>query len=419
MTNRIGLNRIFRKCIVLILDGLGDLPVTALMGKTPLEAADTPVLNRLAGLGTYGLVDPETRGKTPNTHTGCGALLGVPPSVLSGLKRGPVEAFGAGYNLQPGDIAIRANFATLERENGGYRVVDRRAGRISEGTQELSSAVNAVTLGDGISGKLIPTDQHRCVLVFSGPGLDPHVSDTDPGDRGMPGLVRICSPKNAAAQLTAQKINLFIAKSFELLSGHPVNQARIESGMPPATGVITRSAGVALTLENMVRDRGISAALVAGCNTVTGLARALGFEVIRKKEFTADAETDLPGKMDAALQALERHDLVYVHVKATDLFAHDRDAVGKKEFLERIDMALEVLEKSGAVIALSADHSTNSNTGAHTSDPVPALIYDPSARDGTKGTEVKFGESACSKGLMARQEGHEFLVRLLDLIQAS
>jgi len=408
------LNHRFRKTAVLILDGLGDLPVAALGGRTPLEAADTPVMNRLASLGWYGLVDPEMCGKVPSTHTGCGMLLGVPPVEMSRMKRGPVEASGAGRILASGDIAVRANFSTLEPHEGGLRVIDRRAGRITANTRELAAVLKNVDLGDGISADLVPTDQHRCVLVLEGSGLDPHVSDTDPGDRGMPGFVRTCEPKTAAAGRTAEKINRFVNIANERLSEHPANRARMRAGLLPANGVITRGAGAAMAPDNIVRDRGISAALVAGCNTVIGLAKTLGFEVISQTGFTADAHTDLQEKMDAAVAAFERHDLVYIHIKAPDLFAHDRDPGGKMGFLERIDSAVRTLEQAGLMIVLSADHSTDSNTGAHTADPVPALLYDPLAFKEGAAREVKFGERACASGNMPRQTGHSLLLRLLD-----
>jgi 2,3-bisphosphoglycerate-independent phosphoglycerate mutase len=318
----------------------------------------------------------------------------------------------------PGEIAVRANFATLQEEAGLCRVLDRRAGRICTGTKELAAALNAVDLGDGISGELLSTDQHRCVLVLSGPGLDPRVSDTDPGDQGMPGLIRTCLARHAAASLTAEKINRFIEIARQRLAAHPVNRARIEAGLPPANGVITRSAGVALALENLVKDLGIRAALVAGCNTVIGLARALDFKVISRPEFTADADTDLQGKMQAALDALESHDLVYVHIKAPDIFAHDRQPEGKSAFLEKFDAALEALDRAGLIIALSADHSTDSNSGAHTADPVPALLFDPSAPARAAAQRLNFGEAACATGTMPRQNGHEFLRRILELMVA-
>lgn len=408
-----------QKSIVLILDGLGDLPAEELDGRTPLEAAHTPVLNRLASLGHFGLVDPEQVGKVANTHTGCGTLLGVMPEVVSHLKRGPVEASGAGRVLIPGEIAVRANFATLQKRAEGLMVVDRRAGRILERTDELSAVLDRVDLGDGVVGELLATDQHRCVLVLSGAGLDPRVSDTDPGDRGMPGSVKTCMPKDASAVLTAEKINRFVKMANDRLVDHPVNLERIEAGLLPANGVITRGAGAALKLENLVRDRGISAAVVAGCNTVIGLGKALDFEVDSAPEFTADADTDLDGKMQAALKALERHDLAYIHIKAPDLFAHDRLPDGKRAFLERVDAAVAILEQADVIIAVSADHSTDSNSGMHTGDPVPALQYDPSGTTDAHPETVNFGEASCATGTMPRQSGHQFLLRLLDLMGSS
>lgn len=413
------MGRHFRKSVILILDGLGDLPVPELQGKTPLEAAHTPFMNHLAGHGLFGLVYPETPNRTPNTHTGCGTLMGVPPDAVRHLKRGPIEAFGAGHRLEPGEIAIRANFATLEQQAGGLRVIDRRAGRIRTGAQELAESLAVIDLGDRVSAKLLSTDQHRCVLVLSGPGLDPKVTDTDPGDRGMPGFVRPCAPDEPAAELTANKINRFLEFAHEKLIGHPLNRARVESGLLPANGVITRGAGSAISLENTVKDHGLSAALVAGCNTVIGLGKALGLEVLSAPGFTADVDTDLPGKMETALSALESHDVVYVHVKAPDILAHDQDPEGKRDFLERVDASLAVFESAGIAIALSADHSTNSNTGAHTADPVPALIYDPMAEPGRLKDEVNFGETACLAGSMPCQNGHDFLLRVLNLSETS
>jgi len=182
------------------------------------------------------------------------------------------------------------------------------------------------------------------------------------------------------------------------------------------SGVITRGAGVGFRLDNVVRDRGINPAVVAGCNTVIGLSRTLGFEVKTDPRFTAASNTDLLAKMETAVVALEDHNLVYVHIKAPDLFAHDHQPENKRDFLELCDEALELLEQAGVMIAVAADHSTDSNSGAHTADPVPALLYAPASSGSGNQTPVNFGEKACSMGNMPRQSSHEFLLRLLDLM---
>jgi len=406
-----------RKCVVLIIDGLGDLPVSGLDDQTPLEAANTPVLNRLAASGLYGLVDPIGRGEVPNTHSGCGLLLGVLPGETSRIRRGPVEASGVGLALGPGDIAMRANFATLEDHAEGLLVADRRAGRITSGTDQLAAVLTDIDLGEGVTASLQSTDQHRGVLVLSGPGLDQAVSDTDPGDHGGTALVQTCVPKRAAAEKTAEKINLFIAEAHHRLNKHPVNEERVRNGKLPANGVLTRGAGGMFGLETVFQLTGLNVAVVAGCNTVIGLARILGFEVVTDSRFTAAFDTDLDAKMRAVVAALESNQFVYLHVKAPDLFAHDLDPVAKRDFLERLDKSLQILSGSGAIIALAADHTTDSNTGVHTADPVPSLIYDPMQAPGEEPIPVNFGEAACRNGNMSRRRSHDFLLQLVSMIE--
>lgn len=399
------------KCILLIVDGLGDLPVTMLGGKTPLEAARTPNMDFLAVTGMYGLVDPIGPGTTPNTHSGAGILLGMPAVQADTLARGPVEAAGAGRALQAGELALRANFASINPVSGGFVVTDRRAGRITQGAAELSACLAHLDLGDGVLAEFRSTDQHRGVLVLAGDDLDAAISDTDPGDDKIPAPLLSCQALQSRARKTAAKVNTFIAMAHHLLQDHPVNIARAAAGMPLANGVITRGAGAWVAMPNIIRQMGLSAALVSACNTVRGLGRIFDFEVISDTRFTAAADTDIAAKIQAALAALQRHDLVFVHVKAADICAHDRQPVAKRDFLQRLDRALAPLLRQGIMIALSADHSTDSNSGMHTPDPVPTLLCLP--HTGPGGAGLKFGEAACRNGTMPRQTSGEFLQRVL------
>jgi len=405
------------KCVLLIIDGLGDLPIPDLDGKTPLEAAKTPLLDQLASSGCYGLVDPIGPGKIPNTHSGTGMLMGLLPEQAVRLKRGPVEAFGAGFELAPGDIALRANFATIEHRDGACLVIDRRAGRITSGTKELAASLTDIDLGDGVSASMVSTDQHRAALVFKGAGLSDAISDTDPGDQSMPAALEDCRALAPGAEFTAAKINLFVSKARNILAGHPVNVARLGNGKPAASGVITRGAGSFVEIDNLLQLRGVKAAVVSGCNTVTGLGRLFGFNTINDPRFTADINTDLGAKIAAAVSALKHHDMVFVHVKAPDICSHDRQPLAKRDFLERLDHNLKPLLDAGITIAVSADHTTNSNSGAHSAEPVPGLMYQAGAELQT--VAVKFGETACRDGNMERQLSHEFLSRVLHLMSAS
>ena len=407
-----------RKCLVLILDGLGDLPVAQLDGRTPLEAAETPFFNRLAGSGLHGLVDPVAAGVTPNTHSGVGLMFGLRPEQRRLLKRGPVEAAGAGLKLKRGDIAFRANLATLEERGERLYVSDRRAGRVTHDSAEFAGLLREIDLGDGVMARFQATDQHRGVLRLSGPGLGGRVANTDPGDGGSPGWLKPCLPLESGSAFTAHKVNQFVKLAHERLQAHPLNRLREAAGKQPVTGVITRGAGGWFDLDDVLTQRGIPAALVAGCNTVAGLGHIFSMSVIREAAFTADENTDIRAKLNAARGALERYPLVYVHIKATDLFAHDFQPSGKRDFIERIDRAMHMFEGSSAAIALTADHTTDSNTGAHTADPVPVFFYTPSGQPGGDSHGVNFGETACRAGTMQRQTGHEFLLRIVDYLDS-
>lgn len=399
------------KCVLLIIDGLGDLPTPELDGKTPLEAAYTPLLDQLAGAGKYGLLDPLAPGEIPHTHSGTGMLMGLLPEQAERLSRGPVEAAGAGRVLAPGDIAIRTNFATIEDRHGKLLVTDRRAGRITAGTDELAASLTDVDLGDGIRASLLSTDQHRGVLVLSGPGLNAAISDTDPRESTMPTILEACRPLIPEAELTADKINRFINEAHRRLVDHPVNIARARDGKPRASGIITRGAGAQCSIDNALRDLGIKTAIVSGCNTVLGVGRIFGFKTITDPRFTATVETDLNAKILAVETALRDHDMVFIHVKAPDICSHDQQPLAKRDFLQRLDKTLKPLLGPGLIIAVAADHSTNSNTGFHTADPVPSLISQPDADQSA--VPVNFGETACAQGNMERQLSHDFLLRVL------
>ncbi len=397
---------------MLVVDGLGDLPAMALDGRTPLEAAETPVLDRLAAVGSYGQVDPIAPGQVPNTDSGVGMLLGLQPEQAALLRRGPVEAAGAGRPLVAGEIAVRANLATVEIRDKRLWISDRRAGRITGDTARLAAALDGMELEGGLRADYRPTDQHRGVLVLCGEGLDPEVSDTDPGDAGAPGYQLKCRALQPAAEKTAAGIDAFLTAAHQRLESHPVNRARREAGLPPANGLITRGAGGWFMPNNRLREAGLRAAVVAGCNTVLGLASLFGFTRVHRPAFTASMDTDLEGKVAAALDALGQHDLVFLHFKAPDLCGHDRRPLAKRAVLERLDRAIEPLARRGVVLALTSDHTTDSNCGSHTADPVPSLLYDP--RDARASVDpVRFGESACRHGSRPRQRSHEFLGSVL------
>lgn len=405
-------HRVEHRAVVLIVDGMGDLPVPELHGKTPLEAAFTPNLDRLASAGLHGQIDPIAPGVVPNTDSGTGMLMGMRPEHADRLRRGPVEAAGAGASLKPGDVAMRANFASVEELDGQIVVKDRRAGRIERDVPRLMQVLEQIPAPVGIHYQLVPTDQHRAVLVFSGPQLDAAISDTDPGDNFLPAPLLRSEALRPEAGATADRLNAYLEEVRLRLQQHEVNRQRVQQGKLPANALITRGAGAAMEIGNVITQAGLSAAVVSGCNTVRGLGSLFGFTTLRDPKFTAKRDTDIEAKIAAAMAALQNHDIVFVHLKAPDLCAHDQEPLAKMEILQRFDSAIAPLLEANVVVACAADHSTDSNSGKHTADPVPALLYTPGADLSVNG--VKFGEAACRSGSMGRQSSSEFLQKVLQ-----
>ncbi len=408
------------KGLVIILDGMGDDPSPELKGRTPLQAAYTPVLDRLVQDGLCGVTDPLRPGQPVDTPTGTSVLLGVPPEQADALARGPVEAAGVGLHVQPGDVVIRCNFATLERNGGGgFVIMDRRAGRIREGTDELAAAVGHLDLGDGVVATVWPASQHRGVVRLRGPGLSPAITDTDPGISAGPASILPCralEPSDPDASRTATAVNRLLERSFPILDAHPVNARRRAADRPPATGLITRGSGRVTALDSAVTDAGLDTTLVAGERTVIGLGRLLDFEVVTEPGFDGLPGTDLSGKVAATAAALERSDLVYLHIKAPDIHAHDRNPLGKVRSLERVDAALAALPMNDVVVAVCGDHCTSSATGDHTGEPVPAILSVPG---GPRDDCDIFDEEHCARGGLGRLPAASFVRRVLEAMSGS
>ncbi|WP_457619938.1 2,3-bisphosphoglycerate-independent phosphoglycerate mutase [Methanopyrus sp.] len=404
-----------RKILVIVGDGMADRPVPELDGKTPLQVADTPNMDRLAKEGSVGLLDPIRPGVRPGSDTAHLALLGYDPfEVYPG--RGPLEALGAGVEVRQGDVAFRCNFATAEERDGELVVVDRRAGRINEdeGTPDLAEAINE-EVDLPVEFEFREAVGHRAVLVLRGGELSAEVTDADPKQVGKPVKdVRPTSDDPAAAR-TAEIVNEFVRKAYEVLKDHPVNREREREGKPPANVVLPRGAGRLEEVEPFPDRYGMSGAVVAGASLVKGIGRMLRMDVPEDEAITGRKDTDLERKAELALEALNDHDFVLVNFNAVDEAGHDGDARGKVEMIERMDRELvgtllEGVDPEETVVCLTADHSTPVTVGDHTADPVPVAIWTVDARrDPVEG----YDEIAAARGCLGRFSG----LRLLDVLR--
>jgi 2,3-bisphosphoglycerate-independent phosphoglycerate mutase len=399
---------------MIILDGLGDRGIPAFGGKTPLEVADTPNMDRLVSAGQCGLVDPLFPGMPVGTHTGTCLLFGLSKEHTMKLARGPIEASGVGLNNNDQALYFRCNFATLKKHKDRYEILDRRAGRINTGTESLSAAVGQIDLGDGITASLHPATQHRVVLQLEGSGLSHDISNTDPGNQYKSMGLLPClanDPSDASAVKTAKAVNRLMDIIHTKLSEHPINGQRIDNDLPPANGIICRGPGKMPKVKSLLKQLKLKTAVISGERTVLGLGALLGYDLFTNDHFTASQNTDLHTKVKTTLQALDDHDMVYLHIKATDIYSHDLNPTGKREILLKIDDAIAPLINDSRVIAITADHSTDTNTGRHTGDPIPSLIYNPRGRvDGCR----EFSERACNRGGLGRINSSGFLLTMLD-----
>ena len=404
--------------LMIILDGVGDRPARELDGCTPLEAAATPNLDRLATAGLVGLVDPLYPGVAVGTEVGMGVLFGLsPPDEL--LPRGLLEAAGVGLDIHPGDIGFRCNFATVggDGEDPFHLTLrDRRAGRIDEGTAELAAAIEGADLGDGVTARLVPAAQFRAALRLRGPGLSPRVTDVDPGGGRLHLGLLPCRPLDAtdtAADHTATVVNRLVALAYERLRDHPVNQRRRALGLPEANVLLPRGAGGAQMSRGLLARFGVRAAVVSGDATVLGLGKALDMTIVTDRRFTADAATDLAAKVAATEAALAGHDLVFMHIKGGDILSHDHHAEQKRDLFSQVDTMLAPLLREDLVIAVTGDHATPCSLGFHSGDPVPTILCGPGGRvDG----QERYGERACMAGGLGRIPARGLLWSMLDLM---
>ncbi len=399
------------KLMLVICDGLGDRPVTELDGKTPLQYAECPNFDWYAENGICGIMDPIAPGIPPGSDTSHLALFGYDPyKVYRG--RGPFEALGIGMDVRPGDVVMRGNFATVD---DNLNIIDRRAGRIKTGTNEIAESLNGMKI-QGAQIFLKEGTEHRAAVLFRGEGLSPQISDTDPHRAECcPLKPKALSPE---AERTVNIVEEFSRKAHGFLKNLPVNKQRESQGKLPANYILLRGAGQAVHLRSMEEKFGLKSAAVVGVMLVKGVCRAVGMNMIEVKGATGGVDTDMMAKAKAAISALKDHDFVLLHVKACDVFGHDGDALGKVKTIERLDEMLALLREklTNTCIAITADHSTPVSIGNHSADPVPLAI----AGEGVRVDEVnRYDEISLARGGLGRIGGKDLMPVMLDIANRS
>ncbi|MBU0533086.1 2,3-bisphosphoglycerate-independent phosphoglycerate mutase [Candidatus Micrarchaeota archaeon] len=387
-----------RKAILLIIDGLGDLPTP----KTPLQAAKTPNLDRLAKNGITGMLSPVKRYLVPGSDTSHLNILGYDPTIFY-CGRGPFEALGVGIELNEGDVAFRANFATVK----GNKIIDRRAGRIDTETASILSKGLSLRIGN-VEAIFRNSVEHRGVLVLRGPNLSSNISDTDPHSTGE---VHFCYPLDDSreAKRTADIVNKFTEVARGWLASAPTNKDREK----PANILLLRGAGTYSQVPSFFDRFGLHGICIAGGALYKGVAAYLRMDVAIVPGATADLKSDVKAKAETAAKSLDHYDFVFMHVKGCDSAGHDGNFDAKKKMLERIDKVIPILEKTGACIVITGDHSTPVSRKQHTGHEVPILVYGGERKDHVK----KFDEISCASGGLGHIKGKEVIPLILNITE--
>ncbi len=380
------------KLVLVVLDGLGDIATKEQNYLTPLEAANTPNLDKIAKDSAQGRMIPVAPGITPGSGPGHLGLFGYDPLEFQ-VGRGVIEALGLGVELKPGDVCARANFATLDAKG---IVTDRRAGRIP--TETCEKLVNLLTkkikkIGDTQviikAGK-----EHRFVVIFRGKGLEGPLTDADPNREGFKiPEVKPRDPKNAGQKKMAALIADFYKAALPVLAKEK-----------PANGFLMR--GIAHQPHiPLFQDRYLlKPAALAVYPMYKGLSQLVGMEKIEGPQTIAE-------QFERYLKEYDNYDFFFIHYKYTDKYGEDGNFLAKMKAIEDFDAALPILlQKKPDVLAITGDHSTPCSLHGHSWHPQPVLLH--SASSGSDKLE-RFTETGANIGSLGVMEA-KYLIRLMQ-----
>lgn len=385
------------KLVVLLGDGMADLPIEALQGRTPLQAANKPNMDRLAKRGRSGLAQTVPDGFPPGSDVANLSVMGYAPSRHY-TGRAPLEAAAMEVQLGPADIAFRCNFVTIEK---GI-MQDYSAGHIStEEGRELIEALAPLMP----ERKLYAGVSYRNLLVLKA------------------GANAVCTPPHdisdqpVASHLPSGPDSELLISLMEaagpVLANHPVNLNRIAAGKRPANAIWLWGQGPAPTMPSFAEKYMLDGAMISAVDLLKGIGRYAGLEVVDVAGATGNIDTNYEGKVEAALRALERLDFVYLHIEAPDEAGHEGDTALKVKAIELFDEkvvgpVIKGLDESGQDwrVLLLPDHATPISIKTHSRDPVPFTIAGTGVQpDGVE----RFDEAAARQGVYGRVQATELV----------
>jgi len=418
--------------IYVLLDGVGDLPHPDLQGKTPLEAAKTPTLDKIASNGCIGEVISVGKGIAPESDIAVFNMLGYKFNHAEYAGRGVIEAIGIGIDFKDGDLALRGNYSTL---NDDEIITDRRAGRNiekedAEGVaKEIEKKIKLSSPNTSVV--VAPTIGHRVTVRIRTDSrkLSSRITNTDPAYSNIGGMgvakavgdflkIEKCLPleDDEDSKFTANIVNEFSEQSIKIMKESQINKKRKEQGKKQLSCILLRDAGNKYPSVIPINEK---YAMQFSC--IVDMPVEIGIsDVLKMKDFEAGGLTDYEEKARVAAKAMETQNAIYVHLKGPDEFGHDGDAIGKMRNIEEIDQRffktlVENIDSSKVAIVISADHSTPCINKGHSDDPVPVLVSaDFIQNDGT----TRLTEEQAKKGSIGLLQGAEVVPKALELIKS-
>jgi len=400
------------KYVLILGDGMADCPVDILKGKTPLEIAEKPYIDKLAGYSEIGLVKTIPDGMKPGSDTANLSVLGYDP-VKYYTGRSPLEALNMGIELLSDDIAVRVNLVTLS-DDTDYQdktMLDYSAGEIT--SREAKTLINYVNkkLGTEKAAFYSGVSYRHCMVVKSsslGTNLTPphDISGKKIGGHLPTGL-------------NGEIFKDLMIKSYDLLTDHPVNKKREAEGKKPANSLWFWGEGVRPSLIPFESLYGLKGAMISAVDLLKGIGRAANMSIYEVKGATGNIHTNFLGKANACLKALNNGcDFVYIHIEAPDECSHQGDLEGKIKAIELIDdkvvkRIVNGLEKSGEdySILILPDHPTPLSTKTHSSDPVPYMLFRSS--DKTFKEHDGYSEKTAKESKILLSSGTELMNKFL------
>ena len=418
------------KIIYVLLDGVGDLPHPDINNKTPLEAAQTPNLDKLTKNGKMGQVISVGKGIAPESDIAVFNMLGYKFQHSDYAGRGVIEAIGIGIDFKDGDLALRGNFATLDEKD---IIIDRRAGRHIEKDDAIGVAKeleNKLKLSNTLSNVVVaPTIGHRVVVrIRDEQPLSANISNTDPAYSRVNGMgvakavgdflkIERCLPldDSDSASLTARLVNEFSEQTLKILKESQVNENRANQNKKLLNSILLRDAGNKYPKVEPINEKySMNFSCIVDMPVEVGISN-----VLKMNAFSAGGLTDYEEKARVAAKSMETENAIYVHLKGPDEFGHDGDAIGKMKNIEEIDQRffgtlLENINTEKIVVIISADHSTPCINKGHSDHPVPLLISGNKIKNDNS---QRFTESDGKKGEIGLLEGAQVVSTALDIIK--